>query len=157
MLQQTSDHDAIEQVRSDPAVREVIDWYRSIDPEQMERHNLYSRFWYKTHFGKNARGFSKEELAIFSALGEDLSQIQADAKRSFEQRALSIVINRIAKAYTDITGESSRTMETNKGKNPFWPLTIKLFTQEGLKPPSIYAIRQALKKTKGAPRSRDRT
>jgi hypothetical protein len=148
MLQKPSDLDAIEQVRSDPRVRELIDWYRSIDPIRMERHNLARRLWYKTHFGKNARGFTKEELEIFSALGEDMPRIQAAAKRTFEQDVLSLVINRIAKAYQRVTGKSPRTMDPDKGRHYFNEIVQELFSREGLKPPSIYAIRRAIKKNK---------
>jgi hypothetical protein len=62
------------------------------------------------------------------------------------------VILRAAEVYREVTGRSPRTVGTDantgppSGKNPFIALIGNLFAEEGLKPPSDYAITKMLRK-----------
>ena len=65
---------------------------------------------------------------------------------------VNMVVLRAAEVYRDVTGRSPRTVgnevsaRLQLGENPFIALVTNLLKEEGLKPPSPYAITKMLRK-----------
>jgi hypothetical protein len=69
-------------------------------------------------------------------------------KRDLESDTFNGLIPKIAKVYHEVTGRSPLTTDALTGKHPFGDFVQELFKREGLKPPAINAVRQALKRNK---------